>query len=92
MRSISFSLSNDNNKIYSEGFISRLIAAMNDKENLLKNNSDDQLDLSELEISGIWGVSLEGESKIEGDASLTGSVNHTKKFRFIIRKKSILWL
>jgi hypothetical protein len=31
------------------------------------------------EISEIGGVSLEGESKIEGDASLTGSVNHTKK-------------
>jgi hypothetical protein len=30
------------------------------------------------EISEIGGVSLEGESKIEGNASLTGLVNHTK--------------
>ena len=78
MESVSFSLSSDNNEIYSEGFISRLIAPINDKENLLKENSDDQLNLRQLEISESRGVSLEGESKIEGNASLTGLVNHTK--------------
>jgi hypothetical protein len=32
MESVSFSLSSDNNEIYSEGFISRLIAPINDKK------------------------------------------------------------